>query len=103
MYSISLSNGNSLADLNVNGNMFISKKHIDPAFFDGGLREVSITCDGEDFAGLTGNFSHMQLACCEPHGTGSWFALYETPTEQLRELSLRADIEYLAMMADVSL
>lgn len=103
MYSITLSNGNSLDNLNVNGSMFISNSPVDPNTFTGGLREVTISCDGEDTNNLTGTFAHMQLAVCEPHGTGSWFALYETPAEQLERLKDRADIEYLAMMSGVDL
>lgn len=47
MYTITLSNGKKLENLELNGNNFISAVPVDSAFFDGGLSEVTIT-DGSE-------------------------------------------------------
>lgn len=43
MYTITLSNGKKLENLELNGNNFISAVPVDSAFFDGGLSKVTIT------------------------------------------------------------
>lgn len=47
MYTITLSNGKKLENLELNGNNFTSSAPVDIAFFDGGLPEVMIT-DGSE-------------------------------------------------------
>lgn len=43
MYTITLSNGRKLENLELNGDNFIFSSPIDSVFFDGGLSEVTIT------------------------------------------------------------
>lgn len=47
MYTITLSSGKKLENLELNGNNFISASPVDSALFDGGLSEVTIT-DGSE-------------------------------------------------------
>ena len=95
----------------LNGNNFVSKTEVTAETFRGKLGRVVITGDAEaDEAGLIGTHEHMELVQVAHytqavHGCedGYYFVLRDIPAAELEKLQNRADIEYVAMMAGVTL
>lgn len=77
MYTITLSNGKKLENLELNGNNFISAATVDDAFFDGGLSEVTIT-DGSE----TRIYTDMVLLSNREENGKSWIVLGEKTAQQ---------------------
>ncbi len=77
MYTITLSNGKKLENLELNGNNFISAATVDSAFFDGGLSEVTIT-DGSE----TRIYTDMVLLSNREENGKSWIVLGEKTAQQ---------------------
>ena len=86
MYSIKLSDGTVLDELELNGNNFISEKVIDDSVFDGNLDTVTIS-NGE----TTVTYTDMKLLSNRVDGGKSWFVLGEkTEQEKAMERLLAA-------------
>lgn len=84
MYTITLSNGKKLENLELNGNNFVSASSIDNAFFDGGLSEVTIT-DGSE----TRTYADMVLLSNREEDGKSWIVLdKKTAQQKEREAAL---------------
>lgn len=84
MYTIILSNGQKLENLELNGNNFISRKLVGNAFFDGGLSEVTIT-DGSE----TRTYADMVLLSNRAEDGKSWIVLgVKSEQEKEREATL---------------
>ena len=77
MYTITLSSGKKLENLELNGNNFISAVPVDSAFFDGGLSEVTIT-DGSE----TRTYTDMVLLSNREEDGKSWIVLGEKTAQQ---------------------
>lgn len=98
IYQITLDDGTKIRDLRLNGNNFISKKKITEALFEDNLYSVIIS-DGEK------EEHHGQMELVQiTHTDGEyWFVLIDVPESELRLRKLRADLDYVAMMADADL
>lgn len=46
---------------------------------------------------------HAVLVQCKKYGKEYWFVLRELPAEELMAAKTQANIEYIAMMADIDL
>ena len=109
--TIKLADGTQLDGLELNGNNFISKTKVTEETFRGKLGHVTITGDAEaDEAGLIGEHGQMELVQVAhytqaTHGMkdGYYFVLRDIPAAELEKLQDRADIDYIAMMAGVTL
>lgn len=55
--------------------------------------------DGE----TTTVMEHAVLVQCKKYGKEYWFVLRELPAEELMAAKTQANIEYIAMMADIDL
>lgn len=77
MYKITLSNGNTLKNLELNGNNFISAEIIEDSVFEGGLDTVIIS-EGKNHETHT----DMVLVCNRVIDEKSWFILSEKTEEQ---------------------
>ena len=110
-FTVTLADGTQLGGLELNGNNFSSKTKVTEETFRGKLAKVTITGDAEaDEAGLIGEHEHMELVQVAhytqaTHGMadGYYFVLRDIPAAELEKLQDRADIDYLAMMAGVTL
>lgn len=94
-FTIALSNGKQLKDLELNGSNFITREEVTPETFEDGLSPVVI--NGEE---------HEQMALVQiaRHEDGRyWFILRDVTPEEIAQAKLRSDIEYIAMMADIEL
>lgn len=79
MYTITLSNGQTLENLELNGNNFISESPIDSAVFEGGLSTVTISDDNE-----MQTYTDMVLLSNREENRQGWFVL-GVKTEQEKE------------------
>lgn len=98
-YTITLSDGSQITDLTLNGNNYISAKKVTEETFAGKLSTVTITCDDGTETVLT----DAELVQVVKMGKEYWFILRELSAAELAELKVRADIDYIAVMADIEL
>lgn len=99
IYKITLADGSTIDNLKLNGNNFISEKSIDPAIFTGNCSPVVINDGFNDEL-----HSHMDLVQVTVDSVGNhWFVLRDISTEELDRIKMQSDIEYVAMMAGVTL
>ena len=95
MYSIKLANGNTLSNLELNGNNFISATVLENSIFDSGLATVEIS-DGT----TTETHTDMKLVANRVDGGKSWFILAEkTEQEKAAEQTQERIEELEALMA----
>ena len=100
MYKIILSDNTTLTDLNKNGDNFIANFYITEDVFKNKLSPVTIIDEDED---TEETHEHMKLLQLKPYGNSYWFVLADITPEELNQMKIRADIDYLAMMTDVEL
>ena len=98
IYTITLADGTELGGLSLNGDNFISKTPVAAEAFEGNCSPVRIS-DGESEA----LHENMDLVQVTRVGGDYWFVLRDLSADELAQLQIRADIEYLAMMAGVEL
>ena len=82
----------------INGNNYVSGNPLTEADFTGKLEHVTIS-DGE----TTTVMEHAELVQCKKYGKEYWFVLRELSDEELMAAKTQANIEYIAMMADIDL
>lgn len=98
MYTITLSNGNTLKNLELNGNNFISAEIIEDSVFEGGLDTV-IIAEGKNKETHT----DMVLVSNRVFDDKSWFILSEKTQEQKeRERVASLELENAALHETVS-
>lgn len=97
-YSITLTDGTVIDNLEMNGTCFISDNPIDEDIFMDNLYGVVIS-DGE----IEEVHEQMDLIRAWEDQDKCWFALREVSPEEMEYAKNRADIQYLAMMADIEL
>jgi len=98
-YTITLSDGTELSGLALNGNNFISTEEVTEETFEGKLTEVTIS-DGETEE-IIEDAELIQISTLVPGEW--WFIIRKIPEDVMRERRMQANIEYIAMMADVDL
>ena len=101
-WKITLSDGTQLENLGMNGNNFISEEEITEDTFRGKLSEVIV--EGiEDGHNVKQEYQHMELVQIVHYEDGYHFVLRELSQQELKDIKIQGDIEYLAMMTDVDL
>lgn len=98
-FKIMLADGTSLEGLGLNGNNFISSKKLTEDVFEGNLSHVVI----EDSEGNVEEHDNMALVQIAKYGKEYWFVLRELSAQEIRDAKTQANIEYIAMMADIDL
>ena len=83
MYTITLSDGAKLTDLELNGNNFVSQTEVTVADFEGKLSRVVIS-DGETEEVL----NDAELIQIAHYADGWYFILREIPEEQRRQMDI---------------
>jgi hypothetical protein len=99
IYKIELSDGTVLDNLKLNGNNFISQSELTEDTFAGKLSSVVIT----DSEGKVENHSNMALVQVIFYENAYWFILRDMTEAELTAIKNRADLEYIAMMANIEL
>lgn len=101
-WKITLSDGTQLTDLRLNGNNFVSEAEITEETFRGKLSKVTFEgkVNGNEFKQ---ECRQMELVQVVRYEDGYYFVLREISQEELDRIKTKADIEYLAMMADIDM
>ncbi len=99
IFSIELSNGTRIENLELNGNNFISDTEVTEETFNGGLSEVRISGN----KGTSYSINHAKLIQIMEFEDKWWFILAEKSAEELMFEKLSSDIDYIAMMSDIEL
>lgn len=97
-WTITLADGTALEGLGLNGNNYISSKKITEDVFTDNLSTVTIS-DGEHEE----VHENMELVQITKVGASYWFILRDLAAQELAEMKTQANIEYIAMMADIDL
>ena len=97
-YKITLNDGTEINNLKLNGNNYISTEPIDPIIFDGNCSPVVISDGTHDE--IHDNMELVQIT--EVNGK-YWFVLRDFSADELAQIKMRSDIEYVAMMTDIEL
>ena len=98
-FTIVLADGTSLTNLGLNGNNYISSTKVTEDTFAGNLEEVTIECSD----GTTETKTNMDLVQISKVGKEYWFILRELTAQEIKDAKVQANIEYIAMMADIDL
>lgn len=98
VYTIILADGTELTGLRLNGDNFISTTAISADVFEDNCSPVIIS-DGENDE----IHENMELVQVTNVGNEFWFVLRDMTADELEKIRMQADIEYIAMMADIEL
>lgn len=98
IYSITLADGTVIENLRLNGNNYISKEAVNETVFTDNCSPVTIS-DGS-FEEI---HSSMELVQIVENSGEYWFVLRDLSSNELSQMKMRSDIEYIAMMAGVEL
>lgn len=98
IYKITLADGTVIGNLKLNGNNYISNDVIESATFVGNCCPVIISDGVNDET-----HDNMALVQVATVGDEYWFVLRDISLEELAQIKLQSDIEYVAMMAGVEL
>ena len=110
-WTVALADGTKLENLTLNpgANTFHSPTEIDAGTFDGNLSEVHITASDGDMTGCAypdtlHNAELVQIMQPTDTPDGQWqFVLREIPADDLFKAKIQAQLDFLAMSADVDL
>lgn len=101
-YTITLADGSVLENLERNGNTFESAYMVDETIFEGKLGHIVVN-DGENDQEFE-NVVIVRLWNNDDENPTVWFfVLRELTQDEINQIQNRADIEYIAMMADIDL
>ena len=97
-YTITLADQTEVADLRLNGNNYISDVPVSEDIFVDNCSPL-IVSDGESEE-IHENAELVQVTQC---GEEYWILFRDLTSDELKDMKMRSDIEYLAMMTDVEL
>lgn len=97
-YRITLSDGNVIENLDMNGTNYISDIPVSPDIFRGKCSPMIIS-DGESEE-VHENAELIQVVVINGK---YWIAFRDIPENELKEAKMRSDIDYIAMMTDTDL
>lgn len=96
--TITLADGTELENLTLNGENYVSLLPVSMDIFEGNCSPMIIS-DGKHEV-IHENAEAIQVA---KYGKEYWIAFRDIPAQELRERQYRADIDYIALMADIDL
>lgn len=99
-FKITLADGTQLKNLKLNGNNYISKTKITEDDFKGKLSKVIIENETKK---TSEEFEHMELVQIVHYEDGYYFILRELSEQELKDIKIQGNLDYLAMMVDVDL
>lgn len=98
MATIVLSDGTTLSNLEVNGDNFIADYSISDDVFINNMSPVTIDSDNEHAI-----HDHMDLVQLIRKNNQYWFILRDISEDELKQIKLRGDVDFIAMMSDIDL
>ena len=104
MYIVTLENGTTFSDLDINGSYFVSKTEVTRDMFNNWNGKYRVVSDNNsDELGIVGEHTDCELKDVFKGARWWYFALGEIDKAQREALRDRADIDYIAMMTGVEL
>lgn len=97
-YTITLSDGTQISNLDLNGNNFVSKTKVKESDFEGKLQVITVT-NGEEETVM----HNCELVQIVKTGNEYWFVINEMSEEKLTLLQMQANIDFIAAMSDIEL
>lgn len=97
-YKLILADGTVVDNLTLNGTNFVSKTEVRPETFEDNCSPMTVVCDGNEEVHEHAEF----LQIMELNGE-YLIAFRDISDRELLDMKTRSDIDYLAMMADISL
>ena len=106
-WTVALADGTLIENLTLGGNNFQSETEITADMFDGNLSEVHISASDGDMSGcaypaVLHDAELVQITHDNPDGKW-WFILRELSADELFKMRVQAQLDYLAMSADIDL
>lgn len=98
IYTIKLADGTKIENVHLNGNNYVVSGEIEAEVFDGNCAPLTIEHDGE-----VDVHDHAELVQVMKYGTETWIVFRDLSEEEITTERNRADIEYIAMMANIDL
>lgn len=98
VYEIELADGTKLKNIHLNGNNWVSQTELTKEDFEDKLSVVTFT-DGKK----TYVHKNMRLAQVQHYSDGWYFILLDISKEELEKMKTQADLQYIAMMANIDL
>lgn len=98
IYTIELADGTKIENVRLNGNNYVVNGEIDAEVFDGNCAPLVIEHDGE-----VEIHEHAELVQVMKYGMETWIVFRDLSEEEITAERNRADIEYIAMMANIDL
>lgn len=109
MIKITLSDGTVLENIRLNGTTFVSNVPLDESIFENNMSPVDIEWVGDPersyiYPGIIDHHDNMLYQpIVSPIEGEYWFGLSDISKTDMEFAKDRADIEYLAMMMDITL
>ena len=97
-YTMTLADGTQLENLSLNGNNYISNTPVKADMFVGNYSPVTVS-DGETEI----VYENAVLVQITERDDDWWFILREMTPQEIREMKIRSDIDYIAMMTGTDL
>ena len=97
-YTITLSDGTQISNLDLNGNNFVSKTKVKESDFEGKLQVITVT-NGEEETVM----HNCELVQIVKTGNEYWFVINEMSEEKLTLLQMQANIDFIAALSDIEL
>ncbi|MBE6724985.1 MAG: hypothetical protein E7576_07295 [Ruminococcaceae bacterium] len=98
LYTLTLADGTVIENVARNGDNYIVTGAVDTSVFEDNCVPLTIS-DGENEE-IHENAVFVQA---QAHGNETWLVFRDLGAAELREMRLRADVDYVAMMADIEL
>lgn len=99
-FTIELSNGGRLTHAKQNGTSYIVDETLEESFFDGGLNTVTLT---DEDTGAVSVLVNQTLAYLQHESDGTHIGFRNKTQVEVLEERHQAQIDYIAMMADIDL
>ena len=105
MYKLILEDGTTIENLTMNGSNYVSETEIDESIFEDNLSTMTVVDEDAGTEETLENVEFIQQVHYENfHGnTGYYFCFRQLSERELKDLEVQAQIDYIAMMADIDL
>lgn len=102
LWEVTLADGSKISSLTLNGSNFCSDKELTAAQFEGKLASVTCTDGKRSYTMTNAELVQILPGSATPDGRW-WFVLRELSEAEIFRARVQAQLDYLALTADVNL